>query len=203
MRKLPPSLAFLRWLSLLVFLATLALAVRSAFVQDDVFYFGKGDRWWCECSLMFRCPVFSLTICQPDHPPESRVGTGQFFAHESNTDRFVRPSWGWGPYDKPPIQFLGPSDSITFPQIAKIWSWFEYRDLGRPVARTNMIRFPYAPPIALTFSAAILLQWAVSKYRHRRRATTGLCPQCSYDLRAHLPGQRCPECGQVIPPTNH
>jgi len=33
--------------------------------------------------------------------------------------------------------------------------------------------------------------------QHRRRL--GLCEKCSYDLRAHKPGDRCPECGTVIP----
>jgi hypothetical protein len=27
-----------------------------------------------------------------------------------------------------------------------------------------------------------------------------LCPTCRYDLRAHAPGQSCPECGTSIPP---
>jgi hypothetical protein len=32
----------------------------------------------------------------------------------------------------------------------------------------------------------------------RRRGKAGLCPICSYDLRAHQPDDRCPECGIVI-----
>jgi hypothetical protein len=31
-----------------------------------------------------------------------------------------------------------------------------------------------------------------------RRLEPGLCPSCSYDLRAHQPGQKCPECGTLI-----
>ena len=27
------------------------------------------------------------------------------------------------------------------------------------------------------------------------REERGLCPSCGYDLRAHAPGERCPECG--------
>jgi len=32
-----------------------------------------------------------------------------------------------------------------------------------------------------------------------RRRSHGLCLICGYDLRAHRPGQRCPECGTPIP----
>ena len=39
-------------------------------------------------------------------------------------------------------------------------------------------------------------------YRLRDRPPApGLCPKCSYDLRAHRPGQKCPECGTPIPQT--
>jgi hypothetical protein len=34
--------------------------------------------------------------------------------------------------------------------------------------------------------------------RQRRSARLGLCPKCSYDLRAHAPGSACPECGTPV-----
>jgi hypothetical protein len=34
---------------------------------------------------------------------------------------------------------------------------------------------------------------------HRYRAEHGLCLACGYDLRAHHPGQKCPECGTEVP----
>ena len=36
--------------------------------------------------------------------------------------------------------------------------------------------------------------------RARNRLRRGLCPNCAYDLRAHAPGQICPECGTPILP---
>ena len=41
-----------------------------------------------------------------------------------------------------------------------------------------------------------------SRWKGERRARKqGLCLVCAYDLRAHKPGERCPECGTVIPQT--
>lgn len=49
-------------------------------------------------------------------------------------------------------------------------------------------------------SAAVLWQrCSVRAGRRREQAMRGLCPVCHYDLRAHAPGQRCPECGWSIP----
>jgi|GEM_PF-5519779 len=35
--------------------------------------------------------------------------------------------------------------------------------------------------------------------RHRRPHNHSRCRKCHYDLRAHRPGDRCPECGTAIP----
>jgi hypothetical protein len=56
------------------------------------------------------------------------------------------------------------------------------------------LTLPYWIP-ALLFTG--LPAWWLFLYR-RRRPTPGLCPACRYDLRAHAPGQKCPECGTVI-----
>jgi hypothetical protein len=37
----------------------------------------------------------------------------------------------------------------------------------------------------------------VCSLRRQKSARLGLCPKCSYDLRAHAPGSRCPECGKA------
>ena len=54
--------------------------------------------------------------------------------------------------------------------------------------------------LAAGFMAIRLGQFFVAQWQMResiRRAT--LCPTCSYDLRAHAPGQACPECGTPRP----
>jgi len=60
----------------------------------------------------------------------------------------------------------------------------------------------WIPARVIFFTGASLLGvlsalWLV---RHRPWQTKeGCCRKCGYDLRAHKPGQRCPECGTVIP----
>ncbi len=34
--------------------------------------------------------------------------------------------------------------------------------------------------------------------QQRRRVGINCCPTCRYDLRAHHPGEKCPECGTAI-----
>jgi hypothetical protein len=64
--------------------------------------------------------------------------------------------------------------------------------------------YPYLIGFLLAFPALRLL-WASLAAIYRRwklaqRAKEGLCPKCAYDLRAHAPGQCCPECGTPIVP---
>ena len=37
------------------------------------------------------------------------------------------------------------------------------------------------------------------RYREARRLVRAQCMQCGYDLRAHKPGDQCPECGHLVP----
>jgi hypothetical protein len=49
----------------------------------------------------------------------------------------------------------------------------------------------------LPFLLIYPMLWLHAKIR-RRQICPGTCPSCHYDLRAHAPGQKCPECGTVI-----
>ena len=59
-------------------------------------------------------------------------------------------------------------------------------------------RVPYWPAVALTgvLPAASAMTAAVRWRRSRSRTSRGLCPRCSYDLRATP--DRCPECGAAV-----
>jgi hypothetical protein len=39
---------------------------------------------------------------------------------------------------------------------------------------------------------------SLPRLRTIARTLAGLCPACAYDLRAHAPGARCPECGRPV-----
>ena len=63
--------------------------------------------------------------------------------------------------------------------------------------RGTVTTVPYWLLVLLTAIPALLggRRWL----RNRRLARRGLCRQCGYDLRAHQPGDRCPECGTPVP----
>lgn len=71
----------------------------------------------------------------------------------------------------------------------------------KTVHRKRGLIFPYAVPMLLLLPFASFRP--LNKLRHvvivRRRRTRGLCEACGYDLRAHKPGDRCPECGTPVP----
>jgi hypothetical protein len=79
--------------------------------------------------------------------------------------------------------------------------WVEYHHAsGSPPMRGTFLlspsRFPYWVLVIVTAVAA----WGIKLWRRRKRTPfPGLCPMCSYDLRAHKPGDRCPECGTAVP----
>jgi hypothetical protein len=54
------------------------------------------------------------------------------------------------------------------------------------------------PLYLLALFAAIPSALGIFLLSRRRRPIPGLCPICRYDLRAHAPGQKCPECGTLI-----
>jgi hypothetical protein len=57
-----------------------------------------------------------------------------------------------------------------------------------------------APYWLLALLTAIPALLGARRWRRARHlARLGLCRHCGYDLRAHQPGERCPECGTVVP----
>jgi hypothetical protein len=67
------------------------------------------------------------------------------------------------------------------------------------IIHTRVVAIPYTPP--LWCLAALPVAWVVRRVLYGRRlrkpfARLGLCPVCSYDLRASA--DRCPECGTPI-----
>ena len=62
------------------------------------------------------------------------------------------------------------------------------------------IRFPtwWLVSIFSIIPGSRLLGFVIRRQRTASRLKMGYCLQCGYDLRAHQPGQKCPECGTLI-----
>jgi len=179
-----------RWLSIPIFLICLAIAFRNAFIGGnfDIFIFGRSPQWHCTILIGLFGTASEGGLYEPGHGPAFGIGTGTgsfyyhtaahhaplfLFANDPNHDIIVMHDWylfGWSTY------FLG----------------------GATKQSHYWIHLPYVPLIALLASSAILIHWRRQTLKLRRQNRQGLCPTCSYDLRAHHTGQRCPECGTPI-----
>jgi hypothetical protein len=69
-----------------------------------------------------------------------------------------------------------------------------YLVLGVEYARFGLttVSVPFSLP-CLLFALAAVGGWRAA--RDGRGSAAGRCARCAYDLRAHHPGDRCPECG--------
>ena len=52
--------------------------------------------------------------------------------------------------------------------------------------------------VLLLLLSIVPARWMWNRRATRRTQRMGLCPACSYDLRAHKPGGKCPECGSPV-----
>ena len=82
------------------------------------------------------------------------------------------------------------------PPRDRLTIYWSYPDLG--IARDVLwVGIPlWFPTLLFLILPAVWLRRFRSERRKRRE---GLCRSCGYDLRAHSPGQLCPECGTTVP----
>src|SRR5262249_15968855 len=64
---------------------------------------------------------------------------------------------------------------------------------------TTIIACPFWLLIALTLSPTAA--YILNSLRRHHRQSHAFCSKCSYDVRAHKAGDKCPECGSPIEPT--
>jgi hypothetical protein len=183
----------------LLTLALGALTLRSFWAVDSIYYYQgvprKPPLGW-SYSTVFRCSsdrgIFYYSIdheCGPQHPREFRLQTA---------DRFPRPGEFRTPSGKPSSsRNFGILTCARLDGIPGISSSLDPR-LARLLAEHYSV--PAWFPLGLSALASLLLFFPARRAwptTARRRA--GLCLTCGYDLRAHQPGDKCPECATIKP----
>ncbi len=79
-------------------------------------------------------------------------------------------------------------------------SFYGTENIGMWTDHTIGATIPYYALISVP--ALVVMLHLLSLRRAAKRRTNGLCPICRYNLRAHHPGDKCPECGTAIANTN-
>lgn len=135
-------------------------------------------------SLLLGIVVAGLWMCRP-----SSEGQQEKLLHIGSL--FATSSWnGCGIAYEPSLSSLSFYDQLPY-SVLHGTPLNGYYNLG---VRGHIAVAPYWLLIALL--SVLPISWIIL-YR-RRRWRTGMCCKCGYDLRASK--DRCPECGEPIPP---
>ena len=161
-------------ISLALWLAVAVLFVRSGWIQDT------WDRHSTETTTIWSCNGrVSWRRVWPQPPPQSTP------SEDVRAKRDLDGRWRYIRFDTSGYR-----------------AWYKIRyssgSDGPPVTETYVvIVVPYWP--FLLVLAILPGLWTLRFQGLRRKKREGLCRMCAYDLRAHAPGQVCPECGTAVP----
>ena len=170
-------------LSLLLFMAIVAVWIRSFFVRDIVSYVSKNGNARLIQSIRGRVHI----IIDLDGKSSGS------FSHQE--DRLAPDAiWNGG--------MSGYPMKVEW-HMGHVWQRYSRLHItlapspGMPRWTTNhrLIVIPYWSPALLCAILPTIWIWRFINYGHRR--TIGHCPRCNYDLRATP--ERCPECGWTEP----
>ena len=180
--------------SLLTFLLTAVLWVRSHFVHDQLWWRSAENvgprhyKWYLEVNsgrgglgLSFNAEIYDRRSVTDAEVASARGRWRLWFRH-----------WQRGEPGYPATGFGG--------RLNGRWG-FHFRWGDDPATVLREVVVPYW---ALALSAAVVpALWLIRRHYARRRARwrrLGLCGRCGYDLRVgHV---RCPECGEPVGPAS-
>ena len=144
---------------------------------------------WYDVFMLRR--VFRIIIVASGIMLVSMIVTSQWVGFVINAGRvrvvthppFVRLVWGPGS-----IWNVTASDAAGF--RTGYFAWPRYMNGGE-------VKFAVLPwwSVSLAWVSLSVPTWILTR---RKRLVAGSCPTCSYDLRSHHPGEKCPACGRVI-----
>ena len=79
--------------------------------------------------------------------------------------------------------------------------WVEFNhESGSPPMKAAILLSPAQIPGWALMVLSALAALGIGVWQHRKRTIAGnVCVACGYDLRAHRPGDKCPECGTPVP----
>jgi hypothetical protein len=170
-------------MSLLLCLATAAMWVRSWVVADEwVFYDAHGD---VSLAVEFRSELphewYLTSEC-------GHVTCIALFPLHASNNRIFRVGVH---HVRPPAD-----ERADFSGYSQPFPGLRIHDYG-PIAYWCIV-LSYWLPFLIT--AILPAAWLITRVGRtkRRWKKLGLCLHCGYDLRAHQPGDKCPECGTLI-----
>ncbi len=179
--------------SALLLVAVLILWPRSYFRSDTVNYSVK-PRWACVLLSGEGRITWEGGATRTDSD-----GIDYWFNRAFEPFEDAWRSWSYG--DRSEDQQAGPD--FRDPSLI---SYHEHKFMGCEVWVSEpgfypdlLVCIPYSYLAVL--SSIMPTIWLLTRRRRRRknRLAHGLCLKCGYDLRAHHPGDECPECGTPIP----
>jgi hypothetical protein len=180
-------------LFLLLTLAVTALSIRSFWAVDSLY---------CYAGIVRTPPMgWEYSSCT-----RWTYGRGYFYCYINNQvgarhPRNIRFEWA----DVVPPVLFEPTE------VAQYGIFAHTRLVGRPFISSYIdpagrdlrvleehYLVPAWVPLSLTSIASVVFFFPARRaWRVASRGRLGLCLTCGYDLRAHQPGEKCPECGTV------
>lgn len=172
---------FFSALSLLLFVATCALWLRSYWVGEMVWWGRAPGRKVGLLSSMGQCAVYY------DPPTSADVEPPQWHYSNAGSWAGLKRRAAWYLAD-PGVRSHGPAFGFAL---------FRRRGTGPFASAPNAWEAFFPHGLVVVATSILPAGWLYSRIRRRSRAVgAGLCPACGYDLRATP--ERCPECGTAV-----